>query len=73
MQRKRKTLILYGGIIKACTFCHSFVAQMKTGDLSDNSKSIKELVKQLSLSSTFYSMLKDFIFLNLLTKYHLNS
>jgi hypothetical protein len=37
------------GNIRACTFCHSFAAQMETGDLKQGTKSIKELMKRLSL------------------------
>ena len=45
------------GNIRACTFCHSFVGEMETGnaDIKHNTKSIKELMKRLSLSpSNFY-------------------
>ena len=39
------------GNIRACTFCWKFVAQIETGDLKHNTKSIKELMKRLSLST----------------------
>lgn len=45
-------------MIRACTFCHSFVGQMEKGDLKTNTKSIKELMKRLALTpASLYSAL----------------
>lgn len=53
------------GNSRACKFCHSFVGEMETGDLKNNSKSIRELMKRLSLpSSTFYCIFFSIFFLH---------